>query len=177
MHTDRVFLLADCSPLQWRHERDGISNNRCLDYLLNRWFRRRSKKTSKLRVIGHCEGNPSVTDGFPSQRASYVENVSIWWRRHAHPVGLLHQHWNNLTIAPVPVKQPWRIWLKRSHRSLRNSYNHNETRHSKPHDDVIKWKHFPRTWPFVRGIHRSRWIPHTKASDAELWCFLWSASE
>ena len=23
----------------------------------------------------------------------------------------------------------------------------------------------------------SRWIPRTKASDAELWCFLWSASE
>ena len=46
------------------------------------------------------------------------------------------------------------------------------------HDDVIKWKHFPRYWPFVRGIHRwSRWIPHTKASDAELWCFLWSASK
>ena len=22
-----------------------------------------------------------------------------------------------------------------------------------------------------------RWIPHTKASDSELWCFLWSASE
>ena len=51
------------------------------------------------------------------------------------------------------------------------------------HDDVIKWKHFVRYWPFVREIHRSpvnsphndRWIPHTKASDAELWCFLWSA--
>ena len=25
----------------------------------------------------------------------------------------------------------------------------------KVHDDVIKWKHFPRYWPFVRGIHRS----------------------
>ena len=25
------------------------------------------------------------------------------------------------------------------------------------HDVVIKWKHFPRYWPFVRGIHRS---PH-----------------
>ena len=37
------------------------------------------------------------------------------------------------------------------------------------HDDVIKWKHFPRYWPFVREIHR--WIPLTKASDAELWCF------
>ena len=23
------------------------------------------------------------------------------------------------------------------------------------HDDVIEWKHFPRHWPFVRGIHRS----------------------
>ena len=23
------------------------------------------------------------------------------------------------------------------------------------HDDVIKWKHFPLYWPFVRGIHRS----------------------
>ena len=35
------------------------------------------------------------------------------------------------------------------------------------HDDIIKWKHFPRNWPF----HRSRWFPRTKASDAELWCF------
>ena len=43
-----------------------------------------------------------------------------------------------------------------------------------PHDDVTKWKHFPRYWPFVRGIHRSRWIPRTKANDAELWRFLWS---
>ena len=24
-----------------------------------------------------------------------------------------------------------------------------------PHDDVIKWKYFPRCWPFLRGIHRS----------------------
>ena len=23
------------------------------------------------------------------------------------------------------------------------------------HDGVNKWKHFPRHWPFVRGIHRS----------------------
>ena len=23
------------------------------------------------------------------------------------------------------------------------------------HDDIIKWKHFPCYWPFVRGIHRS----------------------
>ena len=45
-----------------------------------------------------------------------------------------------------------------------------------PHDDFIKWKHFPRYWSFMRGIHWSpvvhRWIPLTKASDAEFWCFL-----
>ena len=30
-----------------------------------------------------------------------------------------------------------------------------------PHDDVIKWKHFPRYWSFVRGIHQSQVIsPH-----------------
>ena len=29
-----------------------------------------------------------------------------------------------------------------------------DTKHCK-HDDVIKWKHFPRYWPFVREIHRS----------------------
>ena len=27
------------------------------------------------------------------------------------------------------------------------------------HDDVIKWKQFPRNCPFVRGIHRFWWIP------------------
>ena len=48
------------------------------------------------------------------------------------------------------------------------------------HDDVIKWKPFPRYWPFARGIHRSPVtgdFPAQRASDAELWCFLWSASE
>ena len=30
----------------------------------------------------------------------------------------------------------------------------NSSRPSVAHDDVIKWKHFPRFWPFVRGIHR-----------------------
>ena len=27
--------------------------------------------------------------------------------------------------------------------------------HFSTHDDVIKWKHIPRYWPFVWGIHRS----------------------
>ena len=45
------------------------------------------------------------------------------------------------------------------------------------HDDVIKWKHFPRYWHLCWEFTDPRWIPRTKASDVELWCFLWSASE
>ena len=45
------------------------------------------------------------------------------------------------------------------------------------HDDVIKRKYFLRYWPFVKGIHRSPVNSLEKASDTELWCFLWSAPE
>ena len=65
--------------LLWRHNgRDGVSNHQPQDYLLNRLFRRRSKKTSKL--TGLCVGNSPVTGEFPAQMASNAENVSIWWR-------------------------------------------------------------------------------------------------
>ena len=69
--------------LQWRHnERYGVSNYQPYDCLLNRLFRRRSKKTSKLRTIGLCEGNSPVTGEFRTQRASNAQNVSISWRHH-----------------------------------------------------------------------------------------------
>ena len=32
------------------------------------------------------------------------------------------------------------------------------------HDEVIKWKHFPRYWPYVWEFTGLRWIPRTKAS-------------
>ena len=54
-------------------------SNECL---LNRLFRRRSKKTSKLRATGLFEGNSPVTGEFLAQRASNAENGNIWWRHH-----------------------------------------------------------------------------------------------
>ena len=46
------------AALRWRHnERDSVSNHQPHDCLLNGLFRRRSKKTSKLRVTGLCVGN------------------------------------------------------------------------------------------------------------------------
>ena len=71
------------ASLRWRHNgRDSVSNHQPHDCLLSRLFRRRSKKTSKLRVTGLCSGNSPGTGEFPAQMASYAENVSIWWRHH-----------------------------------------------------------------------------------------------
>ena len=62
------------------------------------------------------------------------------------------------------------------------------------YDDVMKWRHFPRYWPFVRGIHRSplnsphksqwrgalmfslicawinRWVNNSEAGDLRRYC-------
>ena len=71
------------APLRWRHnDHAGVSNHQPHGCLLNRLFRRKSKKTSKLRVTGLCAGNSPGTGVFPAQMASYAENVSIWWRHH-----------------------------------------------------------------------------------------------
>ena len=59
-----------------------------------------------------------------------------------------------------PLKLRWRwIWKLYMHVSSDSvdiiSGFYKSTNVSRVHDDVIKWKHFPRNWPFVRGIHRS----------------------
>ena len=76
-------VRTDSNALQWRHnEHGGVSNHQPHDCLPNRLFERRSKKTSKLRVTGLCEGNSPETGEFPAQRTSNAKNVSIWWRHH-----------------------------------------------------------------------------------------------
>ena len=78
-----VRLPWSLDALQWRHNGcDGVSNHQPNDWLLNRLFRRRSKKTSNLRVTGLCAGNSPGTGEFPAQMASNAENVSIGWRHH-----------------------------------------------------------------------------------------------
>ena len=39
-----------------------------------------------------------------------------------YPSGLLHWHCGNLTIAPVPAKQPWWIWINTSCEFIMNDY-------------------------------------------------------
>ena len=112
-------LTLHSNPLQWRHNgRGSVSNHQPHDCLLNRWFRRRSKKTSKLRVTG-LPG----TGEFPEQMAGNSENVSIWWRHHDTPVLSVSSaskaqslwtpyriHTDSFTVTPtreLPAISPW----------------------------------------------------------------------
>ena len=97
-------------PLQWRHNgHDSVSNHQPHDYLLNRLFRRISKKTSKLRVTGLCAGSSPGTGEFPAKMASYAENVSIWWRYHGtnYPqhVTIPDSKVHGATMGPTWVRQ------------------------------------------------------------------------
>ena len=46
--------------------------------------------------------------------------VVIHWLIFPYPSGLLHWHCGNLTIAPVPAKQPWWIWINTSYEVIMN---------------------------------------------------------
>ena len=58
IHATPLVKVTKHDPsLQWRHnEREGVTNHRRIDCLLNCLFRRRSKKTPKIRVTRLCEG-------------------------------------------------------------------------------------------------------------------------
>ena len=53
--------------------------------------------------------------------------------------------YNVAQTALCKLTNRWQTWVN----SLKSSDAYAS------HDDVIKWKHFPRYWPFVWGIHRS----------------------
>ena len=107
--SDKWVFHTYCLTLQWRHNgRDSVSNHQPHDCFLNRLFRHRSQKTSKLRVTDLCAGNSPEAGEFPAQMASNTENVSIWWRHHeletrgsgSHNI----QFWNwNCDSIPISV--------------------------------------------------------------------------
>ena len=80
----------------------SVLNYQRLHCLLRCLFRRKSKKTSKLRVTGLCVGNLPVTDEFPAQKASNVEHFFIWWRHHEWCMGGFQLYCANmLSISPI----------------------------------------------------------------------------
>ena len=101
---------------------------------------------SALLVL--CEGNPPGSGEFPPHRSF---NAGIWCCLSCSPQKAARQTlelpviWNVMTLiwqysnGLVNKKCPDHVYVKGKYLG---------------HDDVIKWKHFPRYWPFVRGIHR-----------------------
>ena len=101
------FLCVFTKPLGRRHdEHEGASNHRCLDCFLDRLFRRRSKKTSKLRVTGLCEGNPPLTGGFPLKRP-------VTWMM--FPFDDIIMSYNDIVHMHAYLQQ--KKWLPRSERT------------------------------------------------------------
>ena len=108
--------------LQWRHNgRDGDSKRQPRDCLLKRLFRCRSKKTSKLRVTGLCEGNSpgpvnSPHKGPVTRKMFPFDDVIMINKTHAFCLHgyfvFVHSHshfqtiWLNETKMPQPPFRP-----------------------------------------------------------------------
>ena len=71
LHPNTTSTCSKNFPLPCHNERDGVSNHWRLDRLLNRLFRRRSKKHQSPASLACMRGTSTGhTSGFPSQRAS-----------------------------------------------------------------------------------------------------------
>ena len=142
------------ASLHWRHnEHGGVSNHQPHGCLLNRLFRHRSKKTSKLRVTSLCVGNSpgpvnSPHKGPVTRKMFPFDDVVM--------IGSGRKGRKGQVIASAKVDPDL-------------------CRHMAPlHDDIIKWKHFPRYWPFVRRIQRSPVnFPHKGQSRGDLMFFFY----
>ena len=189
------------------NKRDRVSNHQPHDCLLNRFVTRRSKKTINAPRHCFFAGNSPVTGEFPAQGASNAENVSIWWRHHGllnfkkkqrvrrrvdfSNILMVHVDFDFVTriffiiwkyrkdfisyhLYPVVFMIP-KYWLMSS-ASLRYR-NVLVTESGSVMMTSSKGNIFRVTGHLCGEFTGSRWIPRTKASDAELWCFLWAASE
>ena len=94
-----MILLVIYLTLYWRHN-DVLWHLQSLDYLFNRLFRRRSKKTPKLRVNGPYGGIQRSPVDSPYKGASEAENVSIWWR-HEQTINWWHIYMCHSTLHLV----------------------------------------------------------------------------
>ena len=162
----------------WHHH-DSVSNHQPRHCLLNRLFRRRSKKTSRLRVTGLCVGNSPGTGEFPAQMASNAKNASNWWRHHGYATHGIQcrQSWgkahnvstmwfigvyemNHYFIMVDSIVSGWRLMSYISHKIYVISF----------HDDIITSKGFPHHWLFVKEI--CQWHLTKRQYIAEFLLFL-----
>ena len=136
--------------LHWRHnDHDGVSNYQPHGCLLNRLFRRRSKKTSKLRATGLCVGNspgpvnsphkgPATRKVFPFDDVIMITVTSPngkWVNTMLYPEQNINSLDSNLWLKP-DVSYILLIYKNETHQksfvSLSNAglTKHNTTKHN-----------------------------------------------
>ena len=83
----------------WRHNgRDSVSNHQSHDCLLNRLFRRRSKKTSKLRVTGlSARNSPGTANAGTRKMFPFDDVIMIFKTTTTFP----REQWVNTPVAKI----------------------------------------------------------------------------
>ena len=81
-----------------------------------------------------------------------LEAACLWLHTANHTPWYQICHLGNTLSNSEVSTTPISLWALDTRLEVEYPQN---TRLEHNHDDVIKWKHFPRNWPFVRGIHRS----------------------
>ena len=95
--------------------------------------------TSFIIVTTYLKPTKSVTHHSPAmQIIVLIFNKEFYYSEHSSQI--------------IKIREYVSIWVNIYVRKMH---------FTSPHDDVVKLKHFPRYWPFVRGIHRAQVIsPH-----------------
>ena len=86
---------------RWRHNgRDGVSNHQPDDCLLNRLFRHRSKKRSKLRVTSLCGGPMNRPHKWPVTQKMFPFDDVIMFTGTSAVFDCTMKDFGKLTITP-----------------------------------------------------------------------------
>ena len=155
-------MLSSWGHLQWHQMSVKLSEIPVnLDCLFNSSFTLTTKKTPKAALISLCEGNGRWP--WDSLHKGPVMWKAFPWRDVIMTIGLISVS----SGPPPPLYEPLPFDHVRDLACRSGQWNTNQGSfwdnfyqlfpdlYATLHDDVIKWKHFPRYWPFVRGIHRS----------------------
>ena len=156
-------------PSQWRHYgRDSVSNHQLHDCLLNRLFRRRSKKTSKLRVTGLCAANSTGdrwiprTNGQLHGKCFHLITSSCWTECIIKCV-----HLTRILQCTVPITGQYSVSLK-SEQGTQNSRSHGKSHgkckygigHSENYVKRDKFQHRQMSWYHFGLFRKISFPPH-----------------
>ena len=100
---------------QWRHnEGGGISTHQPHDCLLNRLFRRRSKKHRSSASLAFVWGIQRWPVNSPQKGPVTRKNVSIWWRHHDHRrwYATLEDKWKHYPFILEIINLEWLIYAQ-----------------------------------------------------------------